>query len=681
MTKLLNVDTHGKPALVFKQIKDIYDCEDAKNHSLSVVNTTENDDNGLKVDRTCLPITKGGPIGSESETCVFGSHGHCDERNSDLDNDLSFSSMTLTQLKERCKKKKRKLSKFVDLTKEDVEIFSSGKQEYQDLLLEEDDFDLKEPLSSWKSRLTKNRKAKKRCFSERVSTSSQSAVSEAKSKLVLSDWGFQQSTRDLTTLIKVEVEVAEPNCSDSQGFDDCSVVCHEQVEVGGSDCSGSQNVICVADDSSAGCNEQDEVLASDYSDSQGDADNCTMSCNEQVEVHVPDYSATQNMICIADDCSLDCSEQVGFCEVVVSEMPKNDNESVLGTRHSIVYAEEPRQCTVNKISHEYNQLNSLPNVGPTIAETLEVDDPEKADNRASHLSVSEFRNEGFIAYPPTQGIPPLTFSPTKEHNSTPASPVSEIKDEGHVMQLLTPDISPQSLSPTKEHNSAALLPGSEFKNEEYVHLLAQDIFPQTLSPIKEHGSDTCNSSQSYSFNSCNGVRIPDAAIDNSLNSCNGVQVPDAAIDNSPNSCNGVQVPDAAIHNCLYYVEPSNGGVALAFEDDHTGNLPSTLPDSATILPDGKCSSSWNSSPCLSATGSLVPKGDDLPTTEVKQILMISSSDTARDCSYSHPCDTTFKELTSAVTENCEHSELQHGPEKLFSTRKVGFFCCVLIWLV
>lgn len=638
MTKFLNVNSCGKPALVFKQIKDIYVSEDAKTNSVSMLKpTAENDGIRVKIDRTCLPITKREPIGSDSETFgsdseTYGSdsHGSCEEGNSDLDDDFSFSSMTLKQLKERCKTKKRKLSKFVDLTKEDIETCSPVKQEYSDSLLEDDEFDLKEPLISWKARLTKNSKAKKRCTSEHISTSSQSAVSLVKSKLTLSDQGFQQSTRDLPTPVKVKVEVPEPDYSDSQGVADvCSMV---QVEVGGPDYSGCQNVTCVA---------EDEVPASDYSDSQGDANNCSMGCNEQVKVPVLDYSSTQSVTCNADDSS-DCNEQVGSCEVVSSKMLENDSESVLETRHSITFTERPQECDVNEISYEYienAQPNSLPNVGPTIAETLEVDNPE-SNNQASVLSVSEFKNEDFITYPLPQGIPPLTISPTKKHNFASASPASEIKDEGYTIQLLTQDISPQVLSPTKEHNSASFLPGSEFRNEEYVHLLAQGISPQTLSPqdiSPEHSSDICNSSESYSLNSSNGVQVPDTI--------------------------------TAIDNSLHCMEPSYGGVASVFEDDHTGDLPSTLQASSATIPGGKCSSSWNSNLCHGPTSCLVPEGDDLPATEVKQLLMFAGSDAAGNCSWSHSCDTTDEELTSVVMENYQHSELQHGPERLFSTRK------------
>ena len=67
---------------------------------------------------------------------------------------------------------------------------------------------------------------------------------------------------------------------------------------------------------------------------------------------------------------------------------------------------------------------------------------------------------------------------------------------------------------------------------------------------------------------------------------------------------------------------------------------------------------------------MVPEGDDLPATEVKQLLIFAGSDAARNFSWSHPCDTTDEELTSVVMENCQHSEFQHGSERLFSTRKV-----------
>lgn len=633
MTKCLNVDYRGKPAFTFKQIKDIYDSEDAKTHSFSTHKwTVEDDDIKIKVDRTCLPITNGQSIESDSEICEFGNKGSHDKRDSVLDEAFSFSSMTLKQLKERCKTKKRKQSKFVDLTDEDIKTCSPIKQEYSDLLLEEDEFDLKEPLSCWKSRLTKNSKVKKRLMHEHVSTLSQSSVvAPAKSKLILSDQGFPQSSKDLPTPVKVKLEVPEPGYSDGQEVAyDCFMVCPRQTEVGGPDHSGSESVVCVADNSFANCNEQAKVPTSDYLESQGDANNLSIGCNEQVEVPAHDCSATQSLVSSAHDSPLSSSDQVGSCEIL-----QTDNESVPETRHSVIFTEECQNCVVNKISYEYrqnDQPSSLSNVDPTIAEALVVDVPEITNSQALVLALSECKSECVIAYPLPQVIPLFTSSPTKEFKFTSTSAESEINDEGYITQLLNQDISPQAPSPIKERDSVSLLSGTEFKNEEYVHLLAQDISSQALSPTSELSSDICNSSQSYS-----------------LSSSNRVQVPDAAIDTSP--------------QCM---EPNNGSVPSVFEDDHTGNQASS-----TIIPGSMCNSSLDN-PCPSPTSCLAPEDDDLPATEVKQHLMFSGSDTARNCSWKRSCETTDEKFISSVTENSRHSELQHGPGKLFSTRKVCY---------
>ena len=77
----------------------------------------------------------------------------------------------------------------------------------------------------------------------------------------------------------------------------------------------------------------------------------------------------------------------------------------------------------------------------------------------------------------------------------------------------------------------------------------------------------------------------------------------------------------------------------------------------------------NSNPCHGPTSCLVSEGDDQPATEVKQLLMLAGSDAARNFSWSHSYNTTVEELTSVVMENYQHSELQHGPERFFHTRK------------
>lgn len=181
--KTCNIDSLGRPGLVFKKLKDIYEAS-----KLAL------DFDGVKIESPCVPLVE-----RKTRERGYGNNA----KDSDLD-DLNFGKMTLKQLKERCKAKKRKAS--------DV-VWSSPKQECTHLEPEEDEFDLMEPLSSLKSKLSKSPKTKKKCQGRNLSSK---IVQSIKSEQILGDEDPLQATSDFPAPIAVKAEDPGPKYSESQ---------------------------------------------------------------------------------------------------------------------------------------------------------------------------------------------------------------------------------------------------------------------------------------------------------------------------------------------------------------------------------------------------------------------------------------------------------------------------------
>ncbi|KAJ4962627.1 hypothetical protein NE237_022566 [Protea cynaroides] len=215
--KISNVDSCGRPSFRFKTLKAIYESEDAKN--IGSCTTFQKQGGGLmhsslgcggvKIDRMVL-LTDSSKIKTDHEDT-------CDRIGNSAMDDPSFSEITLKQLKERCKTKKRKLPKFVDLKKEESCFHLN--EDHAKLQLKEDESDLEESLSSWKLRLLKKPKAKQKCIRKEVHSPSKSAVSVSE-QTPSAPPDSLQSTVDLTGSIKTEIDVSGPEVSDCHNLDD-----------------------------------------------------------------------------------------------------------------------------------------------------------------------------------------------------------------------------------------------------------------------------------------------------------------------------------------------------------------------------------------------------------------------------------------------------------------------------
>lgn len=228
LKKTLNV-TRGKPVLRFKNVKDICEELDAKNGDLFPTIPPKDEFRGLHIDsarvmsdRTSMGNAGNIRIKSEPEDSGFDCN---DGGYSDLD-----CNLTLKQIQQTSKTKKRKRSKSIDLN-EKLEMCSPVKQEYSKLQANEENYDLLEPLSNLKSKFSKNAKAKTKSkhMKNCASTISQSAMITIKSEQIPSEQELIQFNQVMPACERdVKVEVPGPGCSDFQNTscfvdDTCSV--------------------------------------------------------------------------------------------------------------------------------------------------------------------------------------------------------------------------------------------------------------------------------------------------------------------------------------------------------------------------------------------------------------------------------------------------------------------------
>ncbi|GLT45884.1 hypothetical protein SLA2020_196830 [Shorea laevis] len=456
LKKVLNVNSCGQPVLKSKAIKDTYDAEDAKNHNhvpkihlRDDIESSPSKLKGLKVESSYYSILEESVVKLEHEASELNYNNGAGERNDDLD-DLSIGNMTLKQIKERCRTKKRKYSNQVGLGKEPVGTLFCLKRD--DSNLEQDHCDLEEPLINWKHKLSKNMKSKKKCSRKHVSTSSCNAISVVKLEQGTGDQGFLQSDDDWPAPLNVEVEVSDLEFSDCQAMICLRAVtnfgCSDQVDSVGvainetTDASilneGAQ--VCLPEEHF--CGAADEVSYEFIQCAKPEFD-VGVSGWEIVKVDSPeildyklsDISEFNNISYITSSIPYDFSSE--------SHSPTEDHNSNLNdglrsnsskhmfwqtSSHSRIechsetavsileYPTRESHCTtVSEASYEdVEDVHSKFNVGFSGCQIVKVDSPE-ITNYCSNSS--ESKKGSYSIYPTLPDIPSESLSPTNNHGS------------------------------------------------------------------------------------------------------------------------------------------------------------------------------------------------------------------------------------------------------------------------
>ncbi|KAH8489834.1 hypothetical protein H0E87_025160 [Populus deltoides] len=462
--KMMNV-FRGKPALKFKELKDIYETGEAGNHHLlpAARPKLELEDWSIDSDRAeteSLHVLAGATIKIESESPESNCSSVVDGGKTESD-DVNFGTMTLKQFKERYKSKKRKLSRNAGLIGQTSETCSPAKQEPHDSQFELEELEAMEPLSSWKSRILKSRKKKRKCRLESsFSSSSESAPCIVKSKREKSDQVIFQSSGILSAPIDVKVEAMEPISFD------CRYV--------------------TLINSSGGCGEP---LASSLVVSSGEPE-------------------------IADGCVL----ETGTLIVSVEE-PETANDG--GPPMPVFSSDEPQCCVVNDQSYEgrgHVNPESILDVNASCGEVLTVDIVEAISVLSLDLSLSEIKEEDSVvdSHPsvdPAGVVSPIKGDRSIAYNDSQSEEPERVEDHGfetHKSTFFTNDlqccaVNEESYEPV-EHADPKSMPdvrasGGEIRMVDVAELTT-DHKPER---VEDHGFETHKSTFFSNDLQCCGV--------------------------------------------------------------------------------------------------------------------------------------------------------------------------------
>ncbi|KAK6939452.1 hypothetical protein RJ641_028983 [Dillenia turbinata] len=343
VSKTLNVDSRGRQMLKFKTIEEIYKKGDGKH---VVLHAKQGPQDCLLLDSDNEMTENLGPFlvertkGYDPETC-----SQCkEEQNCDPD-DLCFGEMTLKQLRDSYKTKKRKHATSTGMNTS-TGTCSPVKQENNSTQTDEDEFYHKEPLSNWRAKISRNLKVKRKRAKKHVSSSSELVVT-VKSEQISGHHDSSCFITELDIPFSVKLEVLGPDCSESE------------VEISG----WNDSLLCCAEkDSSPG----------------------TLSIKENEESDLPVQRP------LSHDVNEVVNEYAQHVEPIpllparhsCTEMLPDDDPQMTGQRS---FVHKLQSCVVNEASDEYAEHVELIPVLPTSVsgcERLTVDDPQVSSQRS-----------------------------------------------------------------------------------------------------------------------------------------------------------------------------------------------------------------------------------------------------------------------------------------------------------
>ncbi|XP_057458954.1 uncharacterized protein LOC130749592 [Lotus japonicus] len=365
VTKVLNVE-RGRPTLAFRDIADIYDC-------------ILLDSGDGKAERSCAGVVKERIVKTEPDAWECNANDGDDQRINDLDDD-GFDNFTLKQIKESCKTRKRKHSHGLDSSKKrkiKVEDLSFP-EDYRKKQMAADDSDLMETLCSWRSKLSKNVKARKRKCTK-VPICSKEIVLVVNSEEIQDDQQFPLSSGDSAALVEVKCEVPEDDFFD---MTDCYFVTEREDETEITHTLNLENELhynwnehvdfiplrmvspsCVnllENNSELSCDQSPTFPAIEFEDHNSDISGIQLDDDIDTPVSPPSISTQKDFECINLEC-IDDSTFFGSCYkdefTAGAEVQEKPSSSI---EHDLNPEECPVSCSDG--SPEYEEKQSFASV-------------------------------------------------------------------------------------------------------------------------------------------------------------------------------------------------------------------------------------------------------------------------------------------------------------------------------
>ncbi|KAK3030545.1 hypothetical protein RJ639_039575, partial [Escallonia herrerae] len=645
--KILNMNSRGRPGLVFKNLKDIYEAEDAKSNgrrsTLEWQDTYTNlafDSERVKVESPCQPMSGRKRRKYELEDGECNCNESDDDKEGDLD-ELIFGKMTLKELKQRFKTKRRKRLDSVYLT---------PKQELTNMQQEEDEFDLKESLSSLKAKLSKNLQSRKKCTRRSISVSSKVSLS-IESGEILHHKDSLQSSSYFGAPATVKEEVPGPDYSESLIMN-----CSSDFTYIGDRLEGISRV--ESGESIETINSVVENGKSIFTAEQ--CKNCVLNRVsfdhlEHVESDSPAIGGKTKEVEIQENAvqQLPVLAVSGCRRESLVEMVSPPRYRSSDTRYS-----SQSSSLLQEISGKFNsdsqvQISDMV-TDSDLCHVTHLDDfcMFQADVKEDdvHEDCGDVENSSlgspaidctsswnsFCYSSPDNSLVSLKEVSLLSLEKEPA--VSMVANAGRnclnfdnglvVVEIASPECHLKHVECASPSAIVGETKEVEIQENEGQPLSVLDVSgygkessPEVVSPPRYQSSDMCDSSQSSSL----------------LLEVSGNGKSDSGVQISMATDSGLCCLSQEDDFCMFQDDAKEdvpGNDLCLFKDDVEEELPANMENSSLGSPAIDCTSSWNSNYCLSPDNTLVSAEEDLPLCEEKQPVVSMVADSARNCSSS-----------------------------------------------
>ncbi|KAI3684848.1 hypothetical protein L6452_34075 [Arctium lappa] len=372
--KAHNVDSHGRPGLKFKTLEDIYHSSDAEHKFQDGYDHTKIDGSSSGNEYTPMPY-------ADRKTRAQSGHVVEEDEPECLLNENSFQELTLSQLKKKCKRKKRKASESVLLTPK----------------AEDDDPDLSEPLCKYRVKVSKSSRSNMMPANESFPTSSRSTQINASDSSTGND-GALLFSKDLA-IVNVKLEAPEVEYfehGETTHMADGPLICDGPVSF-----IASESGFVLVNRSSATSSRSTQLVASESSTCTDHAfllNKDLAAVNVKVEAPEVEYFECRETTHMTDEPSV-CDGSVNF---IASESGFVLANHDLKSTESGSVTNDGEICILNEASLEnLDDITDSFLVSPMIGENMELDNEENMANNFLQLPSSEVDKEECVNQQPS----------------------------------------------------------------------------------------------------------------------------------------------------------------------------------------------------------------------------------------------------------------------------------------
>ncbi|XP_077233596.1 uncharacterized protein LOC143875896 isoform X2 [Tasmannia lanceolata] len=649
-------EKYGLPAFRFKNLSAIYDSEGSSNiGSSSKFQWKENGIESASSGRGRMEIDMLSPIGGRalrrsSRTRVASNGGGAIDdsdrgytRNCDIDKqncdpvDSSVHEMTLKELKDIWKGKKRKVQKSLDYTNPD----GQRHPHLDEVHVKKEEPDLDEPLICWKSKLSKKSKFERKRLRKPTCSSSPDSAGSIEVSPKQEGTPLSSAVLDVPAMGMTNAPIIHGDLPQNT-WDPCRIT-NIKSEIVETDYWECQNTVSVTDCSTNVCSVRMNLA--------GDLSTQSPKSIDEGELEI--------------GCSVSFSAKMDLPQDSSAELPERVDEEVVETGESILPTEKFPHCYLNAMSTEFQQPGESSFLSGSAEEVCGIVKMASSLEMTSHesppSSISDLKMVG-VLNPPLSADSPGVISVAKDLGSK-------------IVESCESDSSPQRML-CQTHSSS------------FSQSLYMDIDHDIGSMLTNEGNDGCNSDSKCDFDGkLTNKELLEGEIPTDIDKED--TLPDHE-DHSTSDTNALYTSAQNLQPCIvgpdnflsfYYNCPVTEGIlplAMLEQIVSDTNKEDTLPDHedhSTSDTNALYTPAQNLQPCIVGPDNFHSFYDNCPVTE--EILphampeQVVSATVDEATHYFVNFSSNGPEVLTAMDEleSYHGSKLEHPPKKLFLARK------------